>query len=126
MEQKILYTGLFVLNNLPSALEVDIKNKHITFEFRPESDTFSSIIGKKFEVTCIGYGISEDNEGYQVELAAELLPLFKKDGIPHITLSLSKTGSSKDTKDLTFIPMTPSTITCIAGYCTTNKEYKFD
>mgnify|MGYP007092188125 CR=1 FL=1 len=101
----VIYEGFFVTEKLNSKLKKDIKDKHITTEFRPEI-THEHLIGLHAKFEVVGYGINDDNEGYKVRLIScdnkELVDLYRKIDIPHITLSVSETGKPVNTRYLDF------------------------
>ena len=109
----VVYEGFFCDTPLKGSLEKDILFKHITTEFKPRV-SHSELYGKEATFSIKGYGCDGKNEGYLVELAEcddeELVQLFTKIAVPHITLSVSAAGKPVDTAKLSFAGVEPITV----------------
>ena len=90
-----------------------IENPHVTFAYKPES-VDETLFGEPLEITMTGYANDGKNEGVKVELTAEnprIREMIAQIEVPHITLSVSETGESVNTRFLDFSPITPIKIT---------------
>lgn len=105
MSNSIIYEGFFIWNDLESKLSKDIRFKHITTEFMPKV-THEHLYGQIATFIVYAYGNDGVNEGYKVKLVAtqseELMKLYKKIEVPHITLSTSPEGKPINTRYLDF------------------------
>lgn len=89
-------------------LDRPIKHQHVTLCYNPTDEEYSKLIGmirQEFDFMAVGYGCTKDNEGYAVELP-RTIPYFNT-AIPHITVSLSKTGKAVDTGYIGFHAIKP-------------------
>ena len=117
---RIVYTGVFVdaeelaqkllLTGLPRhILEKEIDNPHVTFQFMPSTNAVDErLFGTPVEIIVAGYGADEENEGVYVGIlmdSPEILALYRKIAVPHITLSVSKNGRPVNTCHLEFHPL---------------------
>jgi len=112
------YEGFRIPGDLPSTLDRDIVEKHITTEYKPAvAHDYLYGITAMFEV--VGYGNDGQNEGYKVALRkifadetqeAELREIFDKIPVPHITLSVANGAKPVNTRYLEFSPVEPKTI----------------
>jgi len=97
----------------PQRLERPIPAPHVTFAYRPERvDT--RIFGRAVTVRVTGYGNDGRNEGLRVEVLTQnpiLQELALRIQVPHITLSVSRTGRPVDTAGLSFSPVEPFLLT---------------
>lgn len=121
---KVIYTGAFVdSKELEHKLEEygvertklwrQIKDAHVTFQFRP-ADVDESLFGLPVDIRVIGYGVNTQNEGLLVEVTCAnetVQKLCDKVEVPHITLSVSEDGKPVNTRYVGFAPIkTPFTI----------------
>ena len=121
---KVIYTGAFVdSKELEHKLEEygvertklwrQIKDTHVTFQFRP-ADVDESLFGLPVDIRVIGYGVNTQNEGLLVEVTCAnetVQKLCDKVEVPHITLSVSEDGKPVNTRYVGFAPIkTPFTI----------------
>lgn len=101
----MIYEAFFLDYDLEPLLENDIQYKHVTTEFKP-AKTHENLYGERAWFKIIGYACDGDNEAYKVELFHcdndELKELYKKIDIPHITISVSKTGKPVNSRYLEF------------------------
>jgi len=114
MIQKYKYVGCFIpkeelYKNLAEepALYRAIAHPHVTVEYMPEQ-VKEALFGEPVRIKVVGHGIDEYNEGLLVELNTEnheLRELLSRIEVPHITLSVSEEGESKNTK---FVEVHPS------------------
>ena len=98
-------------------LDRKIPTPHITFVYEPESIPWEQF-GKEVTVNVVGYGNNGENEALKVafvQLPDELKTLASEIAVPHITLSVAKTGSSVNSKFLDFAPITPFPLKGIFG-----------
>ena len=118
MNSECTYVGCFIsYEKLMEKLNIsnrhrlsrEILNTHITFVYKP-SVSYESLFGEEVRVMVTGYGINDENEGLAVKLSsdnAELNELINRIEVPHITLSVSSHGESKNTRYLTFSEIEP-------------------
>ena len=66
----------------------------------------------------VGEGSTDDNQGFEIEVPNELKEYYKGAYIPHITMSVSKTGKPVNTKDIDFKKIKPFEVTGKIGYFT--------
>ena len=98
-------------------LERPILFPHITFAYRPET-VDECLFGERLSVRAIGYGCDGENEGLLVEVYAKsnaLCSMIKQIPLPHITLSVSKTGEPINTRYLRFKEIVPFEFTAVFG-----------
>ena len=119
---KILYIGCFfdpeklekaLAGCQRTPLSQKIEVPHVTFAFRPETVP-AELFGTAVTVRAVGYGNDGANEALAVEFLAVpegLEALASRIPVPHITLSVSKTGKPVNSRYLTFTPMEPITLT---------------
>ena len=115
-ECKILYTAFFldfddmwgkISSVTKGRYERVIKNPHVTFLYRPEFIDYS-LIGTEATVVVTGYGYDDENEGFEVTVITnneKLNELYKSVEVPHITLTVKKSGQSVNTRYLDFYPV---------------------
>lgn len=120
----MIYWGLFLEENQNGKLEKQIKNQHITFGYKtaPPAEV---IFGKEYQIKIVGYGINEENEGYEVELSKELKKFYNGAEKVHITLSTSKEGKAVNTKNVNFEPIAERVLKCKMGYFTKEQKVKY-
>ena len=118
MKHNCLYYGVFLRPDaLDSAmerscqtrspLERKIVHPHVTVAYKPGEVPFH-LFGERVRVVITGYGSDAENEGVSVTLHSdntELKELFSQVEVPHITLSVSPTGQTKNTSGLSFAPI---------------------
>lgn len=111
----IIYTGVFVnAKDLERLLEEhgvmrtklwrEIPNTHVTIQYRPEQ-VDESLFGCSVDVRVVGYGVNGQNEGLLAELICaneKVKKLCERVEVPHITLSVSKTGKPVNTRYVRF------------------------
>lgn len=108
MENKdtVMYQGLFFEDSLckiaPKFLGKQIINPHITFDFQPSDETIfdKDIVGKKVEVTVIGFGCDCNACGWLIRLPDNILPLYHGALHIHVTTSVSDIGKPVDTGNI--------------------------
>lgn len=114
----IHYEGFYIPGELPSTLDRDIKEKHITTEYKPEK-RHEHLYGLTAMFEVVGYGNDGKNEGYKVALRkifadeaqeAELREIFEQIPVPHITLSVAEGAKPVNTRYLEFSPIESKTI----------------
>jgi hypothetical protein len=114
----ILYHGIFfkgkeskklieISRQYNMLLSKVIDNLHITFQFRPKSNSLKYLTNKEVEITITGVGSDGDNNGVRVIIPQQHRRFYKGTEIPHITISLSNEGKSVNTKNLNFIDIEP-------------------
>ena len=120
------YLGAFVpasrLRALAGALQRrelarPIRFPHVTFVYRPETAD-ERLFGTVIRVRAVGYGCDGENEGLKVELSADqgdLRALIAQIPLPHITLSVSKTGRPVNTGRLRFEEIEPFEFAAVFG-----------
>ncbi len=126
MAHQYLYTGCFfdfseiaalAKKHAPERLHRVIQTPHVTFTYQPDTvDT--SLFGTAVQVTLVGYGNNEENEGFRVVLTSDnkdVQTMIDTIEVPHITLSVSEDGRARNTKFLTFRDIQPIQITGIYG-----------
>lgn len=126
LKEKYIYTACFLplgqLNRLlgparTSPLPREILTPHVTFAFHPEN-VYRLLFGKEIQVTVLGYGASEQNEGVKVALSSDnrfLQQAIEQIQTPHITLSLGEGGTPVNTRYLRFHEIAPFTLTGVYG-----------
>lgn len=114
----IIYEGFYIPGDLPSTLDRNIEEKHITTEYKPEKP-HKHLYGLTAQFEIIGYGNNGQNEGYKVALRkifadseqeAELREIFNQIPLLHITLSVAKGAKPVNTRYLDFSPVEGKTI----------------
>ena len=132
MKQTYRYIGVFL--SLPQVLEAAleyspkrlyriIEHPHVTFAFHPER-VEESLFGLPVSVKVTGYGNNGENEGLRVELCEadeRLRAMWKAIALPHITVSVSETGKSVNTRWLSFFPAEGAVLKGVFGGCTEEK-----
>ena len=98
---KTIYTGAFLLQNLPGTLNNIVENQHVTF-VPPGVPKNLSIIGEHHTFKVIGYANDGHNEGYLVELPEGFKEHYHNQNPPHITLSLADGARAVNTGKLNF------------------------
>lgn len=126
----IIYEGFFINSEIRGALENDIEHKHLTTEFHPKK-THQNLYGCAVVLHASKYAIDANNEGYYIDRIStsyrELDDLFNNIEVPHITLSISKTGKPVDTAKLDFENGCPIDTTFQAYFgAFTGDEYLLD
>ena len=118
---KPIYWGLFLTENLDGCLTA-IANQHVTFGFKSEMpqglDTF-----KTYNVQVVGYACDGINEGYKVEIPAELEEFYTGNTIKHITIGVANDGKPVDTASLSFNEIEPFCIQAKFGYFDSGKVH---
>lgn len=104
-----------------NGLSENIKNMHITFNFGELEKYPDWFIGKDLKVKLVGYASDGKNSGFSVELPEEVKQFYRKDTIPHITVSIGEVDGEKgkpvDTAKLSFEDLeNPIEITGRLGY----------
>lgn len=94
-----------------------IRHPHVTFAYRPTAWP-EELFGTPVTVRAVGYGCDGENEALQIEFAE--LPEALREwataiAVPHITLSVAKTGRSVNSGSLDFTPIAPFEIKCVFG-----------
>ena len=85
-----------------------VENVHCTFAFRPTAEQiaeFLPYVGKRFDLSVVGYGADEQNSGFSVSIPSDLLYLYHGSIQPHITTSLADDGRAVNTGKLSFSPI---------------------
>lgn len=115
----IVYMGAFLKKNLPGTLSKIIVDQHVTFTMMPRSDQLfpAGLVGREVELRIVGLGCDGKNEGYLVELPADLLSYYRNMAPPHITVSVTN-SSPKHTGRLQFASIEPFVVAAILGYYT--------
>lgn len=122
---KVIYKGLFmdcrsedilVRAEDTKQLEVNAKDKHITFQLHPKEYFPEELLHQDFRIRVTGYGNDGRNSGFEVELPEILLPYYKGAEKVHITTSLASDASAKDTKKLDFEAIEPFYVFARLGY----------
>jgi len=134
VKQPYRYIGVFL--SAPKVLEAAsayssnrlyrlIEHPHITFAFRPEKAD-ESLFGLPVSVKVTGYGNNGENEGLRVELCQadeRIRAMWEAIALPHITVSVSQTGESVNTRWLSFAPVEDGPVLHgIFGGCTEERE----
>lgn len=118
-----IYEGFFFENEFSGnqfvgSLDRTIKNQHITTAFKPEVPN-ADLYGEYADFQIIGYGNDGKNEGFEVKLVRcdniDLVNIYDKIAVPHITVSVSKDGKPVDTAKLKFHGFYGKTITLKFG-----------
>lgn len=107
VDPKALHEKLTAFPRTP--LSHPILTPHVTVSYRPDF-VDQSLFGTAVRVRVVGYGSDEENEGLRVELSTRdkrLEKLLRAIELPHITLSISKTGKSVNTRSLNFTAVAP-------------------
>ena len=94
-----------------------IQTPHITFEYKPET-VDESLFGNRIGVQIMGYGNDGENEGVRVALHSEdkrLRKMIQNIPTPHITVTVSNTGKSVNTRFLEFYPISSFEIEGVFG-----------
>ena len=117
LDAKVQNLGLFAVNNnFRPSLERVIKEPYVQLNYlglMNEVD-WSKVLGEHnlgdmVDCVVVGYGASQDNEAYQVELPASVKSLQycknKRASNPYFTVSLSKKGKERDSAMLEFNPL---------------------
>lgn len=105
-------------------LSCPISAPHITFAYRPE-EVDESLFGQVLQLTAIGYGRDEENEGLLVTVETgsdQLRDMLARIEVPHITLSVSEDGQPVNTRYLDFRPIAPIPLIAVFGGYT--KEHR--
>lgn len=114
-------------DNFVPSLAVECKPKAIFLEYLGDKSLTDAIsvagklpIGKEYSLTVLGYGKNENNEGYKVLLedGAEVFARNAKFPYGFMSISVSKTGKTKDTKNLEFIGVRPAKLRFKLGLTT--------
>ena len=90
---------------------------HVTVLYMPE-DALQPLFGTEAEITVTGYGCDGKNEGLEVTLHCAdpvLQELIRQIPVPHITLSVSRSGKPVNTRFLQFSPVEPITFRAVFG-----------
>lgn len=126
MNQKYVYVGCFIPYKLLQEkiheidcvhLERMIKDPHITFVYKP-TEVDEKLFGEKIKIIITGYGNDGKNEGVKVRLESDnpqIDEMIRKIEVPHITLSVSRTGKPVATRYLSFSPIEEITLTGTYG-----------
>lgn len=88
-------------------LQREIRDMHVTLEFRPE-EVDESLFGTPVDIRVVGYGVNRENEGLLVEVSCaekKVQELCEKVKVPHITLSVNKDGKPVNTRYVEFAPI---------------------
>lgn len=111
---KPIYWGLFLLENISSCLTA-IANQHVTFGFKSEMPQGLDT-SKTYNVQVVGYACDGINEGYRVEIPAELEKFYSGNAIKHITIGVANGGKPVDTANISFNGIEPFYIQAKFGY----------
>lgn len=135
MMNKVSFTAIFLEEDSASLLLENgerlenIKSEmHVTLSLGNSKLVSDDWMGKRVKLIVDGRGMSDTNEGYRVILPEEILAMYSQmeTRVPHITVSLSKEGRAKDTKDLVFQPISPFVVRGRMGLQLSNGEIIFD
>lgn len=107
---KMIYCGIFLdeICTFKNKLDNAVKNQHITIKYKPDEDMQKIIekhLGEDVSFVTTGYGNDDNNEGYTVALkdaSPEIMELFDKIPVPHITTGLANGAKAVDTGKLYF------------------------
>ena len=94
-----------------------IENPHVTFAYRPDTIPYEAF-GTPVAVTVVSYGCDGENESFGVmigELPEVLQPLAQAIEVPHITISVSKTGKPVNSRYVTCEPIEPFVLRGVFG-----------
>ena len=129
INQKYIYVGCFVLRDAllqkmslikGHRLDKIIQYPHITFEYKP-TEIDEELFGQEIEIVAFAYGNDGQNEGLKVELNSQnecIEKMISNIRIPHITVSVCKTGKPVNTSELEFHPIEPFKLKGkYGGYC---------
>ena len=118
----VIYIGLFLKEQMKGQLERQIKDQHITLQFRPNQEQIDKFIEqfkntREISIDIVGYANNGKNEACSVILPYEVECQNKQ---PHITLSVSATGKPVDSGFLSFEPCENCSIIVRPGLFTTS------
>ena len=118
---KPIYWGLFLINSIDSCLTA-IANQHVTFGFKTEmpQDLDTS---KIYNIQVVGYACDGINEGYKVEIPAELEKFYTGNAIKHITVGVANGGKPVNTANLSFEKIESFTVQAKLGYFQNGKVH---
>lgn len=94
-----------------------ISSPHVTFAFRPDTIPYEAF-GCPVTVKVVSYGCDGENEAFGVEfeeLPEILLPLSRQIKVPHITISVSRTGKPVNSSYISYEPIAPFTLQGVFG-----------
>ena len=118
---KPIYWGLFLIENIKGQLPT-VPNQHVTFGFKTEMPQMP-VINDTYNITVVGYGCNGINEGFQVEIPAELEKFYSGAKIKHITIGVANGGKPVDTANLSFEMIESFTVRAKLGYFQNGKVH---
>ena len=121
-DPKELEKNLEIFSRKP--LYKTISCPHITLLYRP-SNVPTGLLGTKIQINVIGYGNDGQNEALLVEFvdfSDGLKDIIADVPVPHITLSVSKSGKSVNSRYLEFKPIEPFALVGTVGVMDSNDK----
>ena len=118
---KPVYWGLFLTKNIEGQLPT-VPNQHVTFGFKTEMPQIPNI-NDVYDITIIGYGYNETNEGFQVEIPLELEKFYNGANVKHITIGVANGGKPVNTANLSFEKIESFTVQAKLGYFQNGKVH---
>ena len=124
--RKIEYIGCFfdrktilekAAQQYPDRLYRTIDCPHVTFAYRPDWIPYEAF-GCPITVMVVSYGCDGENEAFGVELSDlpdVLQPLAQQIAVPHITISVSRTGKPVNSRYVPFAPIEPFVLRGVFG-----------
>ena len=94
-----------------------IINPHVTFAYHPDTIPYEAF-GSPITVTVVSYGRDDENEAFGVVFGdlPEMLQLLAENiRVPHITVSVSRSGKPVNSKYIRYEPIEPFTLQGVFG-----------